>query len=97
MRPLQHNKWYKGTNGFPVTDIWGPEVGSMIFATPTVLLQQTDERMYLCVYQHKSLTFILLFPVSSILNGEQGISVVKQQIMENASLRMLRVEKKLSK
>ena len=86
VRPLQHNKWYKGTDGFLVTDIWGPEVGSMVSATPTVLLHQTEERMYLCVYQHKSLTLILLFPISSILNGEQGISVVKQQIVENVSL-----------
>ncbi|RVW34621.1 Vacuolar fusion protein CCZ1-like A [Vitis vinifera] len=97
VRPLQHNKWYKGTDGFLVTDIWGPEVGSMVSATPTVLLHQTEERMYLCVYQHKSLTLILLFPISSILNGEQGISVVKQQIVENASLKMLKVEEKLSK
>ena len=85
VRPLQLNKWYKGTDGFLVTDIWGPEVGIMVSATPTVWLQQTDERMYLCVYQHKSLTLILLFPISSILNGEQGLSVVKQQIVENVS------------
>lgn len=86
VRPLQHNKWYKGTDGFLVTDIWGPEVGSVFSATPTVLLQQTEERMYLCVYQHKSLTLLLLFPINSILNGEQGIAVVKQQILENVSL-----------
>lgn len=86
VRPLQHNKWYKGTDGFLVTDIWGLEVGSMVSATPTVWLQQTEERMYLSVYQHKSLTLILLFPISSILIGEQGISVIKQQVVENVSL-----------
>ncbi|KAJ6986460.1 F23A5.27 isoform 3 [Populus alba x Populus x berolinensis] len=53
--------------------------------------------MYLCAYQYKSLTLILLVPLSSILNGEQGVSLVKQQVLENASLKILKVEEKLSK
>ncbi|KAL9454130.1 hypothetical protein AB3S75_009687 [Citrus x aurantiifolia] len=96
-RALQHGKWYKGKDGFLVTDIWGVDVGSLVCATPTVWLQQTEEAMYLCPYQFKSLTLILLFPVSSILNGEQGVALVKQQLLENASLKILKVEEKLSK
>jgi hypothetical protein len=96
-RPLQQDRWSKGKDGFLVTDIWGAEAGSSTSATPTIWLQQTEERMYLCAYQYRSLTFILLVPVASILNGEQGVSVVKQQILENASLKMLKVEEKLSK
>ncbi|XVE74544.1 hypothetical protein DITRI_Ditri12bG0025400 [Diplodiscus trichospermus] len=96
-RPLQHDKWFKGKDGFLVTDIWGVDVGSLNVTTPTVLLQQTEERMYLCAYQYKSLTLILLIPLSSILNGEQGVSIVKQQLLENASLKILKVEEKLSK
>ncbi|XP_057959092.1 vacuolar fusion protein CCZ1 homolog B-like isoform X3 [Malania oleifera] len=96
-RPLVHNKWSKGKDGFLVTDIWGAEVGSSINATPTVWLQQMEERMYLCAYQHKNLTLILLIPVTSVLNGEQGVSMVKQQILENAFLKILKVEEKLSK
>lgn len=84
-RPLQQDRWSKGKDGFLVTDIWGAEAGSSTSATPTVWLQQTEERMYLCAYQYRSLTFILLVPVASILNGEQGVSVVKQQILENVS------------
>ncbi|XWS69488.1 hypothetical protein CRYUN_Cryun04dG0183100 [Craigia yunnanensis] len=95
-RPLQHDKWFKGKDGFLITDIWGVDVGSLNI-TPTVWLQQTEERMYLCAYQYKSLTLILLIPLSSILNEEQGVSIVKQQLLENASLKILKVEEKLSK
>lgn len=97
VRPLQRDKWSKGKDGYLVTDLWGAEVGTWVFATPTVLLQQTGERMYLCAYQHRSLTLMLLIPVSSIPNGEQGVSAVKQQVLENASLKIMKVEEKLSK
>ncbi|KAK7818834.1 vacuolar fusion protein ccz1 like protein a [Quercus suber] len=96
-RPLQPDRWSKGKDGFLVTDIWGTEASSSISATPTIWLQQTEERVYVCAYQYRSLTLILLVPVASILNGEQGVSVVKQQILENASLKMLKIEEKLSK
>ncbi|XP_010278428.1 PREDICTED: uncharacterized protein LOC104612630 isoform X2 [Nelumbo nucifera] len=96
-RPLQRDKWSKGKDGFLVTETWGAEVGSLIPATPTVWLQQTDERMYLCVFQQKYLTVILLIPVSSIINGEQGISMVKQLVLETASLNIFKVEERLSR
>ncbi|CAI0387988.1 unnamed protein product [Linum tenue] len=97
-------RWFRGNDGFLASDIWGADNGSQTSVTPIVYLQLTEERMYLCAYQYKSLTIILLVPVSSILNGEQGLSLVKQQVLENvcvlsvpASLKMLRVEEKLSK
>ncbi|KAK4596902.1 hypothetical protein RGQ29_014798 [Quercus rubra] len=96
-RPLQPDRWSKGKDGFLVTDIWGTEASSSTSATPTIWLQQTEERVYVCAYQYRSLTLILLVPVASILNGEQGVSVVKQQILENSSLKMLKIEEKLSK
>ncbi|KAL7000838.1 Vacuolar fusion protein CCZ1 B [Sarracenia purpurea var. burkii] len=96
-RPLQHDKWIKGKDGFLVSDIWNAEAGSSAPTTPSIWLQQAEERMYLCAFQHKNLTLILLIPVTSILNGEQGISVVKQQVVENASLKIIKVEEKLSK
>lgn len=96
-RLLQRNKWYKGNDGFIVTDIWGPEVGSLISATPTVWLQQMGERMYLCIYQHRNMTIIILIPVSLLVNGEQGISLVKQQLLENASLKIVKVEERLAR
>lgn len=96
-RPLQHDKWSKGKDGFLVTDIWGTEVGSLVSATPIIWLQLSEERMYLCAYQYKNLTLILLIPATSILNGEQGVSMVKQQVLENASLKMMKVEERLSK
>ncbi|XP_020221805.1 vacuolar fusion protein CCZ1 homolog B isoform X1 [Cajanus cajan] len=97
VRPLQRDKWSKGKDGYLFTDSWGAEVGTWVFATPTVWLQQTGEKMYLCVYQHRNLTLMLLIPVSSIPNGEQGVSAMKQQVLENASLKILKVEEKLSK
>ncbi|XP_031397106.1 vacuolar fusion protein CCZ1 homolog B-like isoform X2 [Punica granatum] len=97
LRPLQHDKWSKGNDGFLITDIWHADTGSLVSTTPIIYLQQTEERMYLCAYQHRSLTLILVIPVSSIINGEQGISAVKQLILDNASLKMLKVEEKLSK
>ncbi|KOM51265.1 hypothetical protein LR48_Vigan08g209200 [Vigna angularis] len=97
VRPLQSDKWSKGKDGYLVTDLWGAEVGTWVFATPTVWLQQTGEKMYLCVYQHRSLTLMLMIPVSAVPNGEQGVSEVRRQIIENASLQILKVEEKLSK
>ncbi|XP_058108362.1 vacuolar fusion protein CCZ1 homolog B-like isoform X2 [Magnolia sinica] len=96
-RPLQRDRWSKGKDGFVITDVWGGEVGSLTSATPTVWLQQKGERMYLCVYQHKNLTIIVLIPANSLINGEQWISLVKQQLLENASLKILKVEEKLSR
>lgn len=97
VRPLQHGKWSKGKDGFLVTDIWGVEVGNLVPTTPTLWLQQTEHKMYLCAYQHKSLTIILLIPVTSMLNGEEGISMLKQQLLENASAKIVKVEEKLAK
>ncbi|KAL1205585.1 putative vacuolar fusion protein CCZ1 [Cardamine amara subsp. amara] len=91
IRPLQHDKWSKGKDGFLVSDIWGVD------ATPIVLLQKTQERFYLLTYQYKSLTMVLLVPNAAIVNGELDISFVKQQVIENASAKILKVEEKLSK
>ncbi|KAL6575973.1 hypothetical protein OROHE_000444 [Orobanche hederae] len=96
VRPLQHSKWSKGKDGFLVTDIWGAEVNDVSPTTPTVWLRQKEKKMYLLAYQHRGLTMILLIPVSSV-SGEQGIAMVKQQIIENASLKIFKVEEKLSK
>ncbi|KAK9935394.1 hypothetical protein M0R45_022497 [Rubus argutus] len=97
IRPLKQGKWSKGKDGFLATDIWGAEPSTGVSATPTVFLRQTEERMFLCAHQHKSLTLIFLIPVSSVLNGEQGVSTVKQQVLESVSLKLLKVEEKLSK
>lgn len=96
VRPLQHSKWSKGKDGFLKTDIWGTDVNSLVPTCPTIWLQQTEEKMYILAYQHRGLTVILLIPVSSV-SGEQGIATLKQQILENASLKMLKVEEKLSR
>ena len=85
IRPLGHDKWSKGKDGFLVTDIWSMEAGTTVPTTPTVLLNQMGEKMYLCSHQHKNLTVIFLIPVSSMLNGEQDVSAVKQQVLENVS------------
>ncbi|GFZ15600.1 vacuolar fusion CCZ1-like protein [Actinidia rufa] len=88
-RPLQQDKWTKGKDGFLVSDIWKAEAGSSAAITPTIWLQKTEERVFLCTFQHRNLTLILLFPVISLLNEEQGISLVKQQVLENVSLSVL--------
>lgn len=84
-RPLQHGKWLKGNDGFLISDIWRADTGSLVSSTPIIYLQHTEERMYLCTYQHRSLTLILVMPVSSIINGEQGVSVLKQLILDTVS------------
>jgi len=53
--------------------------------------------MHMCVYQQKNLTIILLIPAGSSVNGVHGISVLKQQLLENASLKILNLEEKLTK
>ncbi|KNA08317.1 hypothetical protein SOVF_163670 isoform B [Spinacia oleracea] len=93
-RPLQQDKWSKGKDGFLVTNRWGSDMHASL---PTVWLQQTKERMYLCAHQHKNVTIILLIPVTFINNADREIPVLKQQLLENASLKILKVEEKLSK
>lgn len=87
-RPLQRGKWSKGKDGFLVTDIWDGEMDQLSPAA-NVWLQQKEERMYLCVYEHKNLTVILLIPFSSLINQEQGLSIAKQQILENVSIKSI--------
>lgn len=83
LRPLKHGQWSRGNDGFLVTDSWGVEVNSSVH--PTIWLHETEERMYLCAYQHKSLTIIFLIPATSVLNADQDIPFMKQQIVENVS------------
>ncbi|XP_068658908.1 vacuolar fusion protein CCZ1 homolog [Aristolochia californica] len=95
-RPLQRNKWSKSKDGFLVTDIWAGEIGSLVSASPIVWIKQIEERMVFCVYQHKNITVIILLPVSSLVNQEQGITLMKQQFLENASQKIFRIEEKIS-
>lgn len=83
LRPLKHGKWSRGNDGFLVTDSWGVEVDSSVH--PSIWLHETEEKMYLCAYQHKSLTIIFLIPATSVLNADQDIPFVKQKIAENVS------------
>ncbi|CAO2814504.1 unnamed protein product [Amaranthus hypochondriacus] len=96
-RPLQQGKWSKGKDGFLVTDTWSSDMNALHSSFPTILLQQTKERMYLSAHQHKNVTIILLIPVTSTNNPERELPLVKQQFLENASLKVLKVEEKLSK
>ncbi|KAL8142079.1 LOW QUALITY PROTEIN: hypothetical protein V2J09_015111 [Rumex salicifolius] len=96
-RPLRTNKWCKGKDGFLVTDAWNTDVSSSDATIPTILLQHSEDRMYLCAHQYKNLTVILLIPVASVSSAEQEISSIKQQILENVSLRIMNVEEKLAK
>lgn len=82
-RPLQQDKWSKGKDGFLVTNRWGSDMHASL---PTVWLQQTKERMYLCAHQHKNVTIILLIPVTFINNADREIPVLKQQLLENVSI-----------
>ncbi|XP_042417583.1 vacuolar fusion protein CCZ1 homolog isoform X1 [Zingiber officinale] len=95
-RLLQTDNWSKGKDGFLVSGIHG-EVGNLVDIPPIVWLQQTEEQVYLCVYQHRNLTIIFLIPVCTLTDGETGISHAKKQFLENASEKIVYVEEKLSK
>ncbi|KAK9106581.1 hypothetical protein Syun_022592 [Stephania yunnanensis] len=96
-RPLQRENWTKGKDGFLVCESWAAEVADPVSTTPTLLLQKTGERVYLCVYQHKNLSIILLIPVNSVISREQWLSMMKQQLLENVSLKILKVEERLTR
>ncbi|CAA6664771.1 unnamed protein product [Spirodela intermedia] len=96
-RALQREKWSKGKDGFLVTDIWLKESGSSIAANPSVWLKQAEQRMFLLIYQHRSMTVVLLVPVNSLSNGEKDLPMLKQQVIENAAQKIVRVEERLSK
>jgi len=84
-RPLLREKLSKGKDGFVAADFAATEVRGAVPLTPILWFQQAEERMYLCIYQHKSLTILLLIPASSLINGEEGIVHVKKQMLENVS------------
>jgi hypothetical protein len=84
-RPLLREKFSKGKDGFVAPDFAATEVRGAVPLTPILWFQQAEERMYLCIYQHKSLTILLLIPASSLINGEEGIAHVKKQMLENVS------------
>ncbi|CAI9102109.1 OLC1v1000318C1 [Oldenlandia corymbosa var. corymbosa] len=96
VRPLKIEKWSRGKDGFLVADHWGAPADRSAHNKPTIWLHQTEEKMYLCAYQHRSLTLIYLIPATSILDEEQGISLLKQQILNELSLKIIKVEEKLS-
>ncbi|KAJ1268489.1 hypothetical protein BS78_07G139600 [Paspalum vaginatum] len=96
-RPLLREKLSKGKDGFIAADFSATEVRGAVPLTSILWFQQAEERMYLCIYQHKSLTILLLIPASSLINGEEGITHVKKQMLENASQKIVAVEQKLSR
>ncbi|XP_066327074.1 vacuolar fusion protein CCZ1 homolog isoform X2 [Miscanthus floridulus] len=96
-RPLLREKLSKGKDGFVAADFAATEARGAVPLTPILWFQQAEERMYLCIYQHKSLTILLLVPASSLINGEEGITRVKKQMLENASQKIVTVEQKLTR
>ncbi|CAO2206786.1 unnamed protein product [Urochloa humidicola] len=96
-RPLLREKLSKGKDGFVAADFATTEVRGVVPLTPILWFQQAEERMYLCIYQHKSLTILLLIPASSLINGEEGIAHVKKQMLENASQKIVAIEQKLTR
>ncbi|XP_074284867.1 vacuolar fusion protein CCZ1 homolog B-like isoform X2 [Silene latifolia] len=98
-RPLQLDNWSKGKDGFLLAKSWGSDSDTHApnSVIPAIWLQGSKERMYLCAHQHKNITIILLIPVTSINNAEREIPTIKHQLLEKASLKILKIEEKLSK
>ncbi|AQK52391.1 Myrosinase [Zea mays] len=96
-RPLLREKLSKGKDGFVAADFTATEARCAVPSTPILWFQQADECMHLCIYQHKSLTILLLVPASSVINGEEGITHVKKAMLENASQKIVTVEQKLTR
>ncbi|KAL6862446.1 hypothetical protein ACP4OV_016787 [Aristida adscensionis] len=96
-RPLLREKLSKGKDGFIAADFAATEVRGVVPLTPILWFKQAEERMYLCIYQHKSITILLLIPASSVINGEEGIAHVKKHLLENASQKIITVEQKLTR
>ncbi|CAM6129572.1 unnamed protein product [Calypogeia fissa] len=92
-RPLAHEAWWRGADGFLDTDAWNTrEEGSNDL--PDVWLQSSEERMQLCVYQYKSLTILMLVPTSS---GSEVVTTLKGQLLEKASQKIHKLEESLIK
>ncbi|XP_040383061.1 vacuolar fusion protein CCZ1 homolog isoform X1 [Oryza brachyantha] len=96
-RPLQREKLYKGKDGFVATGSTTSEVRGAAPWVPILWFQQAEDRMHLCVYEHKNITILLLIPSSSLINGDDGIAHVKKHLLENASQNIVTVEQKLSR
>ncbi|KAL5232581.1 hypothetical protein ABZP36_031357 [Zizania latifolia] len=96
-RPLQREKLYKGKDGFVTTDFATSEIRGAVPLAPILWFQQAEDRMHLCVYQHKNITILLLTPASSLINGDEDIAHVKRHLLEHASQNIVTVEQKLSR
>uniref|UniRef100_A0A0E0AVI7 CCZ1/INTU/HSP4 first Longin domain-containing protein n=1 Tax=Oryza glumipatula TaxID=40148 RepID=A0A0E0AVI7_9ORYZ len=96
-RPLQREKLYKGKDGFVAAGSTTSEVRGAVAWVPILWFQQAEDRMHLCVYQHKNITILLLIPASSLINGDDGIAHVKRHLLENASQNIVTLELKLSR
>jgi hypothetical protein len=83
-RLLQRDNWSKGKDGFLVSNFPSGEIGSSVLSVPVVWNQQTEEYKFLCVYQHKGVTVVMLVPASSL--SEQELVQLKKQFLENVGL-----------
>lgn len=97
-RPLQRDKWWRDQDGFLLTDAWGVDAQGMNAFVPTVWLQQSSEEcMELVAYQQKQLTVLILISASHSAANADGSHLLRNQLLEKASTKLISLEERLSR
>ena len=81
-RPMKPDGWWKEVDNFLATDSWECDSREAKALGPTIWLQHTNEQMRLCNFQYRTVTLIMLVPVNSSVNGLDGLSLLRGQLLE---------------
>jgi hypothetical protein len=79
---MKPDGWWKEVDNFLATDSWESDSRGAKALGPTVWLQHTNEQMRLCVFQYRTVTLIMLVPINSSVNGLDGLSLLRGQLLE---------------
>ncbi|KAJ7561040.1 hypothetical protein O6H91_03G011400 [Diphasiastrum complanatum] len=96
-RPLLQDAWSRDPDGFLSTDAWGAGARGGSAVIPSIWLQQSEERMQMVAYQHKALTLLMLLPTNASVGGVEGLSLLRQQLLEKAVQKIEKLELTLTR
>lgn len=81
-RPMKPDGWWKEVDNFLATDSWECDSREAKALGPTIWLQHTNEQMRLRAFQYRTVTLVLLVPTNSSVNGLDGLSLLRGQLLE---------------
>lgn len=96
-RPMKPDGWWKEVDNFLATDSWECDSREAKALGPTIWLQHTNEQMRLRAFQYRTVTLVLLVPTNSSVNGLDGLSLLRGQLLEKGAQKIQKLEERLAK